>query len=62
MRKSISLSDISWNGQPLGGDVFISSVLKPLTGGQDLDVSLNKGTMVYPSGRGAGIPEAGHYV
>ena len=42
--------------------MFISSVLKPLTGGQDLDVSLSKGTMVYPSGRGAGIPEAGHYV
>ena len=42
--------------------MFISSVLKPLTGGQDLDVSLNKGTMVYPSGRGEGIPEAGHYV
>ena len=62
MKRLEVLQNISWFGQPLGGDVFISSVLKPLTGGQDLDVSLSKGTMVYPSGRGAGIPEAGHYV
>lgn len=44
-RKSISLSNISWNGQPRGGDVFISSALKPFPRGQDQDVSLNKGTM-----------------
>ena len=44
-RKSISLSNISWNGQPRGGDVFISSALKPFPGGQNQVVSLNKGTV-----------------
>ena len=30
---------------PQGGTVLISSFLQPLTGGQDQDVSLNKGTL-----------------
>ena len=52
-RKSISLSNISWNGQPRGGDVFISSALKPLPGWT--------GSGCFPEQRHCG-PGAGHYV
>ena len=34
------MQNISWFGQPWGGDVLISSFLKPFTGGQGQGVSL----------------------
>ena len=42
-----------WNGQPRGRDVLISSFLQPSTGGQGLDVSLNKGTYIQAEGQGS---------
>ena len=48
---AMNLKNISWNSQPWDREVLISYFLQPSTGGQ----VLNKG-------RGAGFPEAGHYV
>ena len=33
-KKAINLANLSWNGQPGGEDVLISSFLKPSTGGK----------------------------
>ena len=46
LKKAINLAIISWNSQPQGEDVLISSSVKPFTGRQSQDVSLNKGTLV----------------
>ena len=50
------LQKVSENGQYLGRDVLISSSLRPFTGGQGqiISLELNKDTLVYQSGRGAG--------
>ena len=45
-KKAVNLAIISWNSQPQGGDILISSSVKPFTGRQSQDVSLNKGTLV----------------
>ena len=49
------LSWILLNGQPQGGDLFISSFLQPFTGKQGQIISLW-------AEQGAGFPEADHYV
>ena len=50
------LQKVSENGQYLGRDVLISSSLRPFSGGQGqmISLELNKDTLVYQSGRGAG--------
>ena len=61
-KKGVNCANISWNMQTRNRDVLSSSFSQPFSSGQGQASSLNKGTLVHHSGRGAWFPEAEHYV